>query len=595
MDSDEPGQPLKVINECVFWAPKGLESRYTMPNGGIPRYAAEGYDCVKTMLIGMTQVMRARNATAQMLVAGALKPFLGASAFQNTNYSGVTYNPILLNDQGDLSVSYMFTSLTGDNYRTVNSFTNVDAFGVTDITGTTFAFQKSPTFFNGSSIPPLDRPKPVIPFESVNNLASGGGITLVVLEVTGVLFSLLCFVIVLVYRDQKVFKTASPPFCIVFVIGTLLSYASNVFFIGRVTRANCELQLWLPLLGFSMVFGSIVVKNARVYYLFNNNHGALLKYMKDPPLLCATFMFVALEGMLLGLRTGLMDIQPTLYVNSEEMYIYVCSSANSNEQKVVIALYVYNVSLIVLAGYLSYLTRNVHASYSESVFMSAVVVAFIFVGSTILPILLTMEPSAWNIMIRTVAVWTLTTFTLVSMFGSKVLTIYFAARNTPKGESTLGSASGSKKGYSKGATTDVEEEDLKPEKDDVKTFKFLDLGGIIFQIKTTPFWSRWYEGYLSINRLGDRIWIAVEEPERARALHLSPEIKVMTENTYVNISNPRSEVMGLKIRPFQLRLEYESPEICEKFVQKFKGFFEPSASLHPNDLVKKAIPEEAES
>ncbi|KAI8853647.1 hypothetical protein BC829DRAFT_381826 [Chytridium lagenaria] len=249
--------------------------------------------------------------------------------------------------------------------------------------------------------------------------------------------------------------------------------------------------------------------------------------------------------------------------------------------------------MIILAGYLSYLTRNVHASYSESVFMSAVVVAFVFVGSTILPILLTMEPSAWNIMIRTVAVWTLTTFTLISMFGSKVLTIYFAARNTPKGDSSLGSASGSKRnGYAKSAVTDVDEDDTKDEKEELLAFKFQDMGAIIFQIKTTPFWSRWYEGYLSMNRLGDRVWVAVEEPERARAFHLAPEVMVVTENTYVNVMNPRAEVKGLKIKPFQLRLEYETPEICEQFVGKFKEFFEGGQKAAK--AVKKGIPEEVE-
>ncbi|KAJ3100375.1 hypothetical protein HDU97_002250 [Phlyctochytrium planicorne] len=542
--SDRPGTEVPAVrNFQAKWAQLNAanSTKYAMPNGDIPRYAAEGYDCVKTMLIGMTQVMRSRNATAKDLASGLLKDYMDYSLFKMTNYTGVTYDPIQLNDQG-------------------------------------------------SSIAPLDSPIPIVPYESVNNLNSGGGITLVVLEVLGISFSIICFVLVIVYRDQKVFKTASPPFCIVFVLGTLLSYLSNVFFIGTVNKANCELQLWLPLLGFSMVFGSIIVKNARVYYLFNNKHGALLKLMKDPPLLAASFLFVAIETILLAIRTGKMDIQPTKYVNSEEMYIYVCSSNDPNEPKIVIALYVYNVSLIVLAGYLSYLTRNVHASYSESVFMSAVVVAFVFVGSTILPILLTMEPSAWNIMIRTVAVWVLTSFTLVSMFGSKVLTIYFAARNAPRGESTLGSASGSKRGaYSKGVETDADEDDAKLDKEEVKSFKFLDLGGIIFQIKTTPFWSRWYEGYLSINRLGERVWIAVEEPERARALHLSPQIKVTTENTYVHIDNPAAEVNKLKIKPFKIRLEYETPEMCDQFVQKFKGFFDSNGDY--SNPVKKVVPD----
>ncbi|KAJ3193542.1 hypothetical protein HK101_004645 [Irineochytrium annulatum] len=593
----QPASAPAVSNFVSSWKSANAKnsSRYMMPNNWIPPYSAQGFDCVMNMLIGLDLFLKSNASyTPQLLASGNLSSLLTPKVFSNTGYDGVTFSPIALSTSGDLTLPFMFVSLSPQNFASLATIDQSSAFGVTNQQGTNFTTLAKPYFYGGSSSPPKDKSPPIVYTESVNTLGSSSGITLIILEAIGIIFSLACLVMVLLYRKEKVFKTASPPFSTIFIIGTLCSYVSNSFFINRATATNCHIQLWLPLVGFSMVFGSIIVKNLRVYYLFNNTKGTLLNYMKDPPLLAVASVFVLVEMMLLSIWSATMMPAPNQISISGNQFIYVCQATGANEIRIVATLYAYNIALIIGAGYLSYLTRDIHASYSESVFMSAVVVAFVFVGATILPVLQTLEPSAWNTMIRTIAVWVLTTFTLLSMFGSKAIAMYFSAKNsmrnpTNNSESTNGQGTNStgaswtpgvRGKKSKGdrtmvATKDEEEEtNDDPKKLSKAEYKFHDLGEVIYQPWFYFMWGKWADGYMSLNKLDDRTWIGIEEEETAKAMEISVNTIVSTNGNYVIVSSPaETRPDGRKIRGFDLRLEFEGPQGSEGFLKRFKDFF----------------------
>jgi hypothetical protein len=133
------------------------------------------------------------------------------------------------------------------------------------------------------------------PKESTISIDSGNGRLLLALEVIGLIFSVGSIILVVVFRANPVIKRASPPFLVTMIFGSASAYASNSFFIGRPTSADCNVQTYLHLLSFILVFGSMIVKNFRVYWLFTGQKLQRMYLLHDGSLMLYLFAMVAIE------------------------------------------------------------------------------------------------------------------------------------------------------------------------------------------------------------------------------------------------------------------------------------------------------------
>ncbi|KAJ3278928.1 hypothetical protein HDU76_009689, partial [Blyttiomyces sp. JEL0837] len=122
---------------------------------------AGAYDCVKLMMLGIHQFMENNpQFTPEMLANGSLNHYLTPDKFAKTGYHGVIYDPIELNQYGDLQVPLMFYTLNW-SMMTDDSlgFTPKTAFMMTDAAGTSCApLSNLPIFYGGSNNPPPDGP-----------------------------------------------------------------------------------------------------------------------------------------------------------------------------------------------------------------------------------------------------------------------------------------------------------------------------------------------------------------------------------------------------------------------------------------------------
>ncbi|KAJ3332567.1 hypothetical protein HDU76_013815 [Blyttiomyces sp. JEL0837] len=67
------------------------------------------YDCVKLMMQGIHEFMVANpQYTPEMLANGSLSQHLTPDKFAKTAYQGVNYNPVTLNQYGDLNIPLLF-------------------------------------------------------------------------------------------------------------------------------------------------------------------------------------------------------------------------------------------------------------------------------------------------------------------------------------------------------------------------------------------------------------------------------------------------------------------------------------------------------
>jgi hypothetical protein len=98
------------------------------------------------------------------------------------------------------------------------------------------------------------------------------GILMYILEALGLLISLASALLFLLNSRSSIIRTASPPFCYTFILGSVFMYISGSFFVGRMTDAGCQLQMYLQLLGYVFMFASMIMKSYRMHYLFNRKN-----------------------------------------------------------------------------------------------------------------------------------------------------------------------------------------------------------------------------------------------------------------------------------------------------------------------------------
>ncbi|EFA77750.1 G-protein-coupled receptor family 3 protein 6 [Heterostelium album PN500] len=93
----------------------------------------------------------------------------------------------------------------------------------------------------------------------------------------GVGFAIACGVLiiaVIVLRNERPIRSASPLFCVIILVGGILVFVGCVIWVSYPTTIVCHLRYWIPSIGYGLIVGNLVVKNFRIYILF--------KAMKNP-------------------------------------------------------------------------------------------------------------------------------------------------------------------------------------------------------------------------------------------------------------------------------------------------------------------------
>ncbi|KAJ3314478.1 hypothetical protein HDU76_002411, partial [Blyttiomyces sp. JEL0837] len=109
------------------------------------------FDCVKLLMIGMHQFLEAHpQYTPEMLANGSLNQFLTPDKFANTGYRGVTVDPMTLNQNGDLNIGVMYSSLNYTMYMTL-IIDDTLSFGTTNEAATEYIALTALPVFNGGT------------------------------------------------------------------------------------------------------------------------------------------------------------------------------------------------------------------------------------------------------------------------------------------------------------------------------------------------------------------------------------------------------------------------------------------------------------
>lgn len=159
---------------------------------------------------------------------------------------------------------------------------------------------------------------------------STSGIIISLLASVGIGLAITFAVLTAIHSTKRVIIAASPLFCYIVIAGCILAFVSTFFWMGIPTAWSCQLQLWTVSLGYSFAFGSLMIKNARISYLFNKAGLAIVKLDNKDLLLRGWLPVVFVELACLTLWVSLDPYLPVIitdspYLMSTEQYL-TCAS-----------------------------------------------------------------------------------------------------------------------------------------------------------------------------------------------------------------------------------------------------------------------------
>ncbi|XP_078371637.1 gamma-aminobutyric acid type B receptor subunit 2-like [Oculina patagonica] len=202
----------------------------------------------------------------------------------------------------------------------------------------------------------------------------------VVLSSFGMLFSLGCLVMNILYRKHRMIKMSSPHFNSVTAVGCFLCYThvllatfgnSTVYTGG--SKAICLVRAYLIVVGFTLVFGGMLTKTWRVYKIFTNRRlKRQIGGLNTAHLFLKIFHVLLLDIVVLvswqlvdPMQSETIKLWEELQADNEDINIHVvnhqCVSKHYNHW--VLGIMIYKGILLLFGVFLAWETRNVH--YAE--------------------------------------------------------------------------------------------------------------------------------------------------------------------------------------------------------------------------------------
>ncbi|KAJ3409425.1 hypothetical protein HDV05_004446, partial [Chytridiales sp. JEL 0842] len=544
----------------------------------VPYYATSAYDCVQVLARGYDQFLKKNpQYPLEALTNGSLRSQMDHRAFAKTGYEGYGVDVANLNEFGELQMPFLWYNLNKTMYWSwwvfPNDgflFTEFDSFRTLDL---------APYFPGNSSVAPSDGSRNSSYSYQDIELSSSEGKILVVFEVVGLLLALLSIIITVAYRQEKIIRSAAPPFLLLLIIGSMLSFISNSLYIGSLTTAKCQAEMFLKLTAFAMIFGALIVKNYRIHLLFSRRKLSTSKMAKLEYMMAAYAVIIIIEEILLILWATLLKPSAVTFESAKTLsYGSMCQiqSATSTRANIIVGfLYGYNILLLVLTLYVSYLVRRVSESYRESILLLILVMSISIVFGTVQ----SSSSTALN-QVRSVrfsqaaAVWGVTTFALILIFGAKAIGLWMErfslSRTSRRDWRKIFKTTPSKMGAStmlRGSQMSVAEitENVKVE------YQFNELGKACVSIQKGLAWSTWKEALVVLEARDTTRWLTVYETDDSNTiLKVSEGLQMTTSDTIITVSEPNEK--------WKMRLQLETVEKAHEFFTGFKHSFDHSAS-----------------
>jgi hypothetical protein len=204
-------------------------------------------------------------------------------------------------------------------------------------------------------------------------------VVLLVLVGLLVVVSLVGLVSVAINRQAAIYKTASPLFLGLILVGVLMGCISCILWIGYPNKSLCLAPWWLLGLSLSLIYSCVLAKNFRIWRIFSSDSLKLVSIMNLDLLAKFIASSFLIEVAILLTLTLYEPPAPTQdkglsHLNYDEIQV-MCKprSTPTRSRYFLLAIFLYHFALLLGAAFMSFKTRKAKAGYRESESLAIVI------------------------------------------------------------------------------------------------------------------------------------------------------------------------------------------------------------------------------
>jgi len=245
-------------------------------------------------------------------------------------------------------------------------------------------------------------------------------------------FVFFCFVIVFGFIfPRRRFRAASPSFLIIIIMSCVVGYASVFAWYGKPHPVACGFQPWLLGLSVVSMVSALCAKTFRIWRIFKQPMNHLI--ISDLQLLVLWLIMILPALLILTIWTIVSTPTAKLEERSGEDH-YVCTTGGFTGTPGGLVFFFilvgYGGAVLLFAGFLSFVTRNVPSFFNESSLLLISIYNLVFLSVVVIPVFLVLQTinpfAAW--IIRTVAILYAFSATLWLQFLPKIIGVILIDR-----------------------------------------------------------------------------------------------------------------------------------------------------------------------
>ncbi|KAN0039823.1 hypothetical protein ACTA71_007060 [Dictyostelium dimigraforme] len=237
-----------------------------------------------------------------------------------------------------------------------------------------------------------------------------------------ILFCIISIIIVLVFRTARIIKSASPAFLFLILVGCILIFIGCIIFSQSPSEGTCRARVWLLSIGYTIFLGSLLVKNWRIWLLFDNPK-LKKRSITNWKLYPWVAGILAADVLILAFWQGLGNIRSESRIGIDSLTKYQYSNVCTSDDQGAVALYIllvfHGITLLV-ACFISFKIKVVDIDeFNESKPIASSVYIITFCLFIVIPLMVSPQSVASQVTTICVCAIVTTLISILLLFGSK--------------------------------------------------------------------------------------------------------------------------------------------------------------------------------
>ncbi|GAM23371.1 hypothetical protein SAMD00019534_065460 [Acytostelium subglobosum LB1] len=242
-----------------------------------------------------------------------------------------------------------------------------------------------------------------------------------------ILLAVVLMILVFIYRSSSSIRSASPFFCYNIIFGGILTYVGVIVFSLPKSDASCNLRFWFPAVGYALLIGSLVVKNFRIWLIFDNPRLKVVRVTNSQLYPWVMGLVAIIVALLILMAVGPIGNLRAVQSNaglSKYQFTDTCEMTRAGSILLILVLCVFAL-LIMIGSFVSWKIRIVDIlEFNECKPIAYVLYACLVTIFIVVPLMVSPQTDTSQTIIIGSAALFITTISLLILFIPKFFRVY---------------------------------------------------------------------------------------------------------------------------------------------------------------------------